>query len=463
MKTKTCDPKQSRPSSINNDSEQKERALSSCIKVSPHTHSHPTFLDGASLLSSAVGTPGSELQVNLPLDLTRTFGISKVRLRESGYIKSKPSIETNGTLVDRVTLGLADPVVDPALLNQIHADEAPIWGRHQGTLTPYKTQINDLIATYHNYYSYLDQLLGGIKLLPQKLVRCEFYREYTSPQVETELFTKLELVLGRMFGRPRLRDNGVGDLGECRAYIIPTPALKRLTSRNQWCGVKLYRKGNRIRAEVEFVNFSVPGLRAHNYPPFKINQALPLIQTYMEELALFAETVLDVVQDAFFSSPVFVDVASLQRKLITSYGMKKVHDNPAIVAFVRSLETKGYYCRREIPKGSRLSAAQMTILKQPVTGILEPIPRPKTGKKPHLSFRLKEGWETVIAPVKKPRAATAEQVAEAAINAVKAAVRLPDGVESKVEAVIRLSIKTAMRRSRTPELPEESGTATVEA
>lgn len=463
MNDKTCNPNQSNPSSTNHDSEPKEPTLSSRIKVSPHTHSHPTYLDGVSLLKAVRSNPSPQLKVNLPSDLSRTFGFSKVQRDETGYIRCRSSIETNGALLDRVILGLPDPNVGSKLLNQIHDDEAAIWSRHQGNLTPYETQIADLIATYDRCYSFLDQVFGNIKLMGQRLVRTEFYREYSSPLNEAELFDKMEAILGRKYGRPRLRDNGEGDLGECRIYIIQTPGLRRYHCRNQFCGVKIYRKGNRIRIEVEFVNFPVPGLREHDGVPFKTDHAVRLIGSYMEELGRFADTVLDVVQADFFSTPSFIAVGKLQQKLTVDYRMKKVLTDPAICAFVRSLEAKGYYCRREIPKGKLLSHAQMRALRHPVTGILERVPRPSTGKKSHLSYRLKPNWEVATAPAKPPKAPTAAQLAIAAIEAVKASVSLSEVTRSKVEAAIRSAINLALKKPSSQSQEKTSVTATVEA
>lgn len=356
----------------------------------------PICLDAIALLSNFKVPKAAGQELFLPPDLSKVFGVMKIRFDSEGRIKAgKNPFTTTGTYALRARQGLPEPVVSASMRNQMLNYEVEVLKSVAGDKPLVGVQWMWTSDSLRDLLKLLELKFGCVYIQPQQFIRFELYYERPITGDPSQAMALIQRNLGLVLGAPTIHiapgTEGKRDHGEYLAFNWPVPkSLVVRKTKRQSMRVKAYRKGSRLRVEVAFLKVPVPGFRNDHGNP-SIDRAIALIDDYAQRLMDAGTKVLETIEREFGKTPAQVDIGSLERKLECDLRMKGVRTNLPLLRMMECLSKEGIYTPADwgelAVKGERLLK-----LKDSVYGILEEVPVADASPSRKKSYRLRADW-----------------------------------------------------------------------
>lgn len=389
------------------DGQQKEaqnQCMTSCLNLSPAAIP-PVLLDAIHFPVNLRGPRHSTVwpKIMLPKALKEAFQTKHLSVKpDGGLIPSTNTkvLRVSGACVHRIENQLPKPLKGSELKNQL-TDQEMLTIKANPACNWAEDQFESVIKVWCSLHSLVEN--GTVRMVepimqgrphlfiePPKWNRFEVYREYQFVGDEDEHHERLKQVLGSIFGEYEVIKERKGkrkDNGNELVYILTLPQAIQATDGAK-VGLKLYRKGNRHRVEVMFLNVVVPG--------FNANSSYPSVQKACELMRMFAKTlihegtcILDLLHQHLFTGRNNLDLGLLRTKLSKDLRFKSVESSKSFDHLMTDLLLFGNYTPSQHPKSLRIEGERMAKLCDPTFGILERVPNQKYRK----SLRLKANWE----------------------------------------------------------------------
>jgi hypothetical protein len=391
-----------------------DSSLTSVLGLSPAI-APPIFVDAIQLPvnlygpSVPKGLNGQWLKIPLTESLKDAFQTPAISLSPEGrFAVEKKVFTANGASSYRYQYGMPTPSNSKSLKNQFTDAELLTVTQTPFTQSLAELQVNCFLCSWIDLVEYLKHSTSKfhssnvfrspvIKVLPQVLNRFEVCREYPIIGDHVELHSKLQKLLSSTYGavgKDRTWSGPRQDNGDEIIYRIPLP-LSLVGSKKvkgQEVQLKLYRKGERLRVEVVFLNFPVSGFPDNSKGiTASYTRSAELIHEQAVKLLSEGEIILNQVHQHLFKDLKDLDVNLLWSKLKNELKFKGVRKDLCFLRMVEDLSTKGSYTPAQ-HKEHRLHGCRLKKLTDRIYGILEEIPT-SAKKNQCKSYRLRDGWE----------------------------------------------------------------------